>query len=253
VKETYRVLLFGPSNTNFSETSPDEALPGLIEAELRSRAPEVRWECTSERLFFGDSMSRRAVSVVRRLRPNLVIVVFASPAFSMYAVIYRLQLSAPWLYRPALKAAQALKVLAGGGSEGSPSVRGQIFRLPRYLAARVLGLATLTTVDEAIASTRDALGALLSEEEVAVVCRLTVPVPYYRDQIADDAVRVERFNTAVAAYCHQRRVTCYDLSSRLRDAGRVYEFWDDRLHPNINTRRFEAGVAAAIVLEEFSR
>jgi hypothetical protein len=253
VKESYRVLLLGPSNTNFTETSPDETLPKLIEAELRRLAPDVSWECASERLFFGDSMPRRAVSVVRRVRPDLVVVVCASPAFSMYAVVYRLQQSAPWLYRPALKAAQVLKGMAGGGSEGSPSLRGQIFRLPRRVAARVFGLATVTTVDEAIASTKEALDALLREEELSVVCRLTVPVPYYGDQAAEDVGRVERFNAAVGAHCRQRNVTCYDLSAALRGAGRVYEFWDDRLHPSINTRRFEAGVAAGLVIEEFAR
>jgi len=253
LRDSYSVLLLGPSNTSFSETSPGEAMPNLIEAELSARAPEVRWQCRSERLFFGDSMARRAVSVVRRQRPDLVILVFASPAFSMYAVVYRLQQSARWLYRPTLKAAQMLKAFAGGAAEGSPGLRGQIFRIPRYLAARVFGLTTVTTVDDAITSTREALDSLLREEDLSLVCRLTVPVPYYADQAEEDARRVRRFNSQVGDYCEERHVTFYDLSAKLREAGRVYKFWDDHLHPSIDTRRFEAGIAAEIVLREAAR
>jgi hypothetical protein len=249
-KAAYSILLLGPSNTRFSETTPDEAMPFLLERELRRQRPGTDWRCLAQPLFFGPSMRSRAEVLIERHRPDLVLLVLASPAFSSYAVVYQLQQRWPRLFRPALKASQMPKRAAGGGAEGASSPRGLLFRVPRRIASSLVGIAPIVTLDQAIESTKAVLDALVRNEDVSVIYRLTVPVPYYSDQVADDTSRVAVFNKAIGDYCCLRHVTFYDLGRCLADAGRRYEFWEDRLHPTLRTRLFEAEVASRAIIRE---
>jgi hypothetical protein len=61
--------------------------------------------------------------------------------FTRDYVAYRVRERWPRLYKPVVRIAQALTDLGGGGPAGAPCPRGWLFRGPRWLATKLVGVA----------------------------------------------------------------------------------------------------------------
>lgn len=242
------VLLLGPSSVQFSESGEGSAMPALLSQALGQERPSREWTCQSRLLFFGEAMSRRALSLVEALRPDAVALMFSSVDFGDDFVSYRIRNRHPRLFPAFLAASRAWKAVSGGGPEGSPGPRGWLFRLPFRFTRWAVGADPAVPLPEAIRFAIETLDTLLRIESLGIVCRLTTPIPFYEDRLEEHKRRVRVFNDSIGRYCSSHRIAHYDVWQILQGNGLGYGLADDRLHADFPTRRFDAQTMAQHLL-----
>jgi hypothetical protein len=244
---SYNVLMMGSSAISFTEAGPELTTPALIEAALRERMPGPDWHCQGDLLFPGETMRRRAATLIERHRPDAAVLWLTSIPFAEDFVVYAVRRRLPRLYSLAWKVAEGSKALAGGSLEGALSPRGLVFRAPRAVARRFIGIEPETTLAAAIESTCDTLRDLARYEDLAVVCRLAVTVPIQQGWLAEAERRTDAFNREVSAACDQLRIAHYQARERAAAEGFPYGMAADLVHFNLPSRRYEAGIVAGYV------
>lgn len=241
--ESRRVLLLGSSEVTFTEAGPEESIAGRLEAALRERAPEVDWEIVPYVTYAMANMPERTLQLVERHSPDLVVLWLAGNVFAertlTFALYHRSRRAYDLVTRltgPALKA-------AGGGSEGTSSLRGALFRLPRAAATRVLGSAPFIPPDVAREATSATLEALHGRGQ-RTVCRLAYPNSRQAAQAASVRRLVEEYNVAVEAVCERLGIPSFRPEETVETTGRNYAMLPDGLHSTLETRQITAAAAA---------
>jgi hypothetical protein len=240
----HTVLLLGPSGILYVEGRPGETMADHLGVALARRHPEIVWKCEPGLLYVSEGMVRRAVGLAEKSRPDAIALLLGAPAFADDFVVNRIRRLWPRAYPFALRISERLKALAGGGSEGARGVRGLIFRLPRWLALRLVGADPGIDVDTAIRCAIETIDALLRFEDTALACRLSFPVPFYHSERQEHLNRVARFNSVVAAHCQSRRIPHYDLQATMEEIGDRPGFVGDGVHPDPRTQQFDMGLMA---------
>lgn len=165
-------------------------------------------------------------------------------------VVNRIRERWPALYNSSTVVADFLNKLAGGGPEGSSGIRGLVFRGPRCLLARVIGVAPALRVQAAPAVVREALDDLLGLESVEVLYGLpsNVVPPNVSNEEADR--RLAQFGALVMKYCAARRIPCIDTRAELDRRGVVHRLTDDRWHPDRAGRQADADILVEAILKK---
>lgn len=247
----HKVLLIGSSGVTFSESGPADTLAGLLERELTRRAPEAEWEC----LCFEASPTRNMADVVsatvEREAGDVVLLAPASSYFTYEYVVVRLRRISPRLYARTVAWTTWLKRMAGGGLEGSASPRGWLFRAPRWVGARVLGMEPRMKVEYAIENTTAALRWLVKQESVVTLVKLpTTSFELAGPRASVYLGRLNQFNDALHATCREHHVPCYELREAIGEAGAEARKGSDGSHWPIEVRRWDAGYLAGLVIEQ---
>jgi hypothetical protein len=245
-----KVLLLGSSGVNYSDTGPANSLTNLLAAELSRRAPHVTWTCECENIRPFSDMPERVQQAVEREQPDVVYLAPAASYFTYAFVVLRLRRLAPRLYKPAVALSRHMRRLAGGGLEGSPSPRGWLFRGPHWLAERLLGTEPSIGVDDAIENVSASLRYLVKQESLVTLFKVpTMSTDLPADRSAVYGRRLDRFQRALSAVCEERRMPYYELRQAAAAAGMPIERGGDGLHWTLETRKWEAGLLAGLILQ----
>lgn len=239
------VLLLGPSGVFETEGGATGTMADMLRQSLGRLHPDTAWTCKAQFFYISETMAERVVKVVRQEQPDAVAFLVGSPAFADDFVVYRIRELFPQLFEASLRLSRMIKVIAGGGSEGSGGPRGLVFRLPRRLVAKVLGASPICPLDDAIRLTEQTIDSLVRLEELALVCRGGVANPMYAEAAREHRRRVDVFNRALSVHCQERRVPFYVLQSEMSAAGHPIRFLGDGGHLSRFTREFDMEKAAA--------
>jgi len=249
---TISLLALGPSGLVHSDGGPRDTIWELLEDALVRQHPEVGWECHPELLLVSEGMAARALRAVEKHKPDAVALLLPPPAFADDYVVYRIRRLLPALYGFSLRLSKGLKALAGGGSEGSPGVRGLLFRIPQRIVRFLIGADPSIDVTSATRCASETIEALVRTEALTTAVRVGPAVPAHRHRLAEHHRRMRQFNAPVTALCDRRRVPWYDLDAALDAAGRRTGFVPDGVHQDLPTRSFDmelmASTLAAAVL-----
>jgi hypothetical protein len=248
--KSYKVLLLGSSGLTHTDSGPSGAPSALLAAELKHRAPGVEWVCDAATVAPTRNMADRVAAVVERERPDVVLLAPAGTYFTYDYVVVRLRRIAPRLYDRALWLSRRMKRWAGGGFEGSKSPRGWIFRLPRWLGARLLGMEPHMKVEHAIENTSEALGYLVKQEDVVTLFKLpTISTELSGKRAAEAGLRLNQFHSAMESRCRAHHVPCYELREAYGTEGANLAKGRDGAHWPLEIRKWEAGYLAGLILE----
>jgi hypothetical protein len=240
-------LVLGGSNITLGANGPP--LYKLLE-EMLNAADAGEWAVRTAMATPGRSMAQRALAAVREHSPDAVVLAIPAAQFTYEFVVNRIRRRWPWLYRPALIFSQRLKAAAGGAGDENVGPRGLLYRVPEQVALRLIGGEPFVSVEHAIANATEAIEALAGLEDLALVVRQPVGgMRATRARARRYDERLQRFRSAISGVCDRHRITSVDVASRLREAGLRSGFGADGIHLDDATRRFEAGLLTAAILE----
>jgi hypothetical protein len=232
---------------HFTESDPAHTLLALMEQALRERYPEVDWRCTGDLLYISEGMARRARTLVERHNPDVAIVRPTSLTFMHDDVISAIRDRWPRLYRAAVALGERLRWLSGGLRWGGAGPRGLIFRVPRWLAVKVIGEAPRIPVELATDYVRQTLDALSQIEALSFTCHLAVG----NDKVAltpeEEARRRDYFVENLRAYCRERLVPFSNARDIMLARGITYDYGPDQWHTTLPYRTTEAETLATQV------
>ncbi len=240
------VLLLGSSAISQDGA---EFLRQRLAESMAGAGPTGAWSFETGALFFGGGMAQRAENEASRREPDAVVLHLVSYQLVDDAVSFSVRRRWPRLYRLVLRVSARLKLFAGGFHEGAPGPRGWLFRLPRAVAARVLGMEPDVAIDDAIQCTKDTIDALLRQERVAVVCQLPDLVLPSRRPNRSHRERIDRFRAELAAYCAGRHVPLVDRAAGAEAAGLKSLLSRHTTYASADLRAIEAALIASAVLQ----
>ena len=244
LKATYKVLVLGSSDITASESGESATLPYLLRKELERRFPEATWCVESAMLYPMANMAGRVEAGIERVRPDVVHLTMGANTFIEKTVLFSIRRRWPWAYRAASGVFGAVKGVAGGGTEGSPSARGAIFRVPRGVGRRVFGMASMLEPETALDATRQAF-AMLASKGTPVVVRLAEGGVQQKDQREAARKITDAYNAEVRAMCERSGFPVFRLSEEL---GHRYGRTPDGLHADLPTRIYGAARTADLVV-----
>ncbi|HEY7270298.1 MAG TPA: hypothetical protein VH951_10760, partial [Dehalococcoidia bacterium] len=160
----------------------------------------------------------------------------------------------PRLYAPSLWLARQARLHYGAVSDdGSLSLRQTAFEAARSASRAVIGASAETSLELATSSTLATLTEFAREENLAVVCRLAVPIASQFSRREEHERRVAAFKAAVLEACARWRFAAFDSHCLAAERGRTLRYSPDGLYHNLESRRFEADAVAENLLRELSR
>jgi hypothetical protein len=245
-----RLLILGSSLVAFSENGEADALPALVEAELSRLDPESRWRCQSKVLYLSADALPRMEAALQEIRPDAVAFELSTYQFVHEAVLLRLR-KWPLLYRVAGVITGFFSAAGGGGFTGAPGARGALFRLPRDLARRLIGVEVEQSVEASVARACAALDALRARGLPFVYS--TPPFYWPEPDPGRGSALVATATNAMSAYCALHGIVEYDLPGELAAMGAPLGLSADNLHYDLPTRRVQVRAIAASVIETVSR
>jgi len=250
MSEERSVLLLGHSSVSYAETGPGDSICDRTEAELNRLAPGLAWHCRTDLLYMTPTMAARVETRLNRdSLPDAVVLLIGEMHFTRDYVVYRVRERWPRLFRGAVRIAQALTDLGGGGPEGAPSPRGWLFRGPRWLAAKLVGVAPDVRVEEAVALTKQTLDAFLRHEGMQVVFFFSHQAFPANVPDAEAARRRDLYIREISAYCGERMIPAVEQASLLRETGRQINLAADGWHEDADGRQLQASLFAQAVLQ----
>jgi hypothetical protein len=245
----YRILALGTSEVTHRSPDGSASFVDLYLEALQRLAPETQWGLESLLVYPSPSMAARVRVTVERYQPAVLLWMLGANTFSEATVMFSIRRRHPRLYPIASRLIAYGKSAAGGGAEGSASLRGILFRLPRALARVVFGTATMLDREVAFDATRETL-KLLHEFQLPVVCRLAEGSVQQSDQAAAAMANATAYNDEVISLAHGLVFKTFDARAELGDA---YGRESSGLHYDLPTREYTAGRAAALTLEALGR
>ena len=243
----YRVLALGTSEVTHDSSDGTPGFTDLYLEALERLATETHWSLESLLLYPSPAMAARARTAVARYQPMVLLWMLGVNTFSEATVMFSIRRRYPRLYPIASRLIASGKSAAGGGAEGSTSLRGFLFRLPRAIARGVFGTAPLLDREVAFNSTRETF-KLLHELQLPVVCRLAEGNVQQADQAAAARANAIAYNAEVLSLARGLVFKTFNPKAELAEAcGRE----SDSLHYDLPTRKYAANRAAALTLEAF--
>jgi len=244
----FRTLILGRSNLDFTEPGAEDASsPTLLKSYLASRAPGFEHELVTASLYFGDRMASRAAELIEREHPDAAFVQIGTNSIEEEFVVWAIQARWPRLYPLALTIAQRLKSAAAGGAEGANGLRGQLFRVPRALARRLLGAEPGNDLHEALRCTKETVDALARFEDRGAAVQLMPTVRTRPLRSAQE--RLDFFTRELREHCQRRRVTLLSRFDYCREMGIVPQPSGYGIYPGRVTREADVRAMAAFILQ----
>ncbi len=242
-------MIAGASSVQFPPGSPLIALPNLLKLELESSTPGIVWDAPETLLYPTPSMPERAVALIDRFKPDALYFI-CSAVYAEESVLFSIQKRWPLIYKPATSISKLFEGPEGEPAQGASSVRGLVFRAARGAAKRVAGVAPLVGLDDAIDATVRTFRAIAAVPNLSVACRLSAGGVRDLSQTPEIRRRVDEYNKAISTECVALGFTPLDVVAEMRQAGLAYTYEPDRIHGNLEARRFSARLAAAAILSD---
>ena len=237
-----RILALGSSEVTFDGDGPEMTVHRLIAAELSTLMPEYSWHVEARVVYQMANMPDRCARYAEEVGPDAILLWAGGNAIAEETVSYAIYRRFPRIYRHFDRMVNAGRSLSGGGTEGSASIRGLLFRAPRALARFVFGQASLCDPEVARDATVETLVRLSSRWPV--VCRLAFPSSRQASQAAAVRQKVEEYNDAMATECVRLGVPYYEPVREALECGVNYAMGPDGLHADLVSRKAGAQVAA---------
>ncbi len=244
-----KIIIFGPSTLFFSDTAPEDTSLKLTQKALEELRPQVDWDCSGSVLYLSPNMAARVLATVRKERPEVVLLNLPSLQLMQDYVVYRVRERWPGLYRASVSLSQWLLDVGGGGPQGAPWLRGWVFRGPRWLMTKLIGVAPSIRVDEAVQCVRETLDGLLRIEDLHVIYFLPSGAVPPNIPAAEASRRSGAFAQGVSSYCRERRIPWLDQVEARGRAGIVRRLGKDRWHFDLENRQFAARLAAEAIAQ----
>jgi hypothetical protein len=232
-------------------TFQDDGSPSLIQLisdALRRRQPDVEWHLAGALLLTTGSMRQRALASVEEHVPDVVVLRPTGLAFMHDDVASRVKQRWPRYYRLCLRLARFADDISGRKAATGTPRRRLLFDLPRWLAAKVIGVAPPVSPEDAARFTTETLDALLSNEHLTLLCRISVGNVDSNAPPGDFERRVETYARTVREQCQSRYVPFADNRERFELSARAYAYAPDRTHPALRLRSIEAEAIAQDIL-----
>jgi hypothetical protein len=248
--KTEQKVLFLTTSTLWYKEGDQPSLYDLVMRELTRRAPGYEWPRAVAPLFFSPRMAERAVEQAKLHAPDVIVVVTSNNQFLVNSTLKRIE-KIGVVYNNARKVGHVLRQLAGGGTDGSSSVRGLLFRGPQAMARRVLGDSVPRfSMADSLSQTLETLSGILELEDVPLVCRIgqLSVLPASPEVARHYRILVDEFDAQVIAFCQQRHIPWYDMGARLSAAGIPIQWASDGTHMAQPIREFEAPIMAGFIL-----
>jgi hypothetical protein len=249
MSEASSVLILGHSSMTFAEFPDGQSLLDRTAAELARLRPDVAWRCESELLYISSGMAGYVLRRIDGKIPDIAVMRVAEMHFLHDYVVYRIRRRWPAMYRTAIRVSETLVNLAGGGPSGTPSMRGWIFRVPRWIGAKLIGVAPEVEVDDAVAYTTQTLGVLLRKESTHVVLvsssnSMTPNIP------ASEAERRRSYYMGeIRRYCREHTVLVLDPGAVAAGLDTRIRLGPDRWHEDIEGRDLQARMYAQAIVQ----
>jgi hypothetical protein len=244
-----KVLFLSTSQLFFTESSPADTLLAMVEKGLRDQVPQIGWTCAAEVVYVLPNMAQRALAMVERHSPDIVVVRPTSRTFMHDDVVSRIRDRWPRLYRASVRTSEWLRRLAGGERYGGPGLQGLLFRVPRALAIRVIGVAPRVPVEQAAAYVEETLDSLLKREDLTVLCQVVVGNTPSELSPREHARRRDYFIARLRDYCDRRHVPYSNAADAFRAMGVAYKMDEDQYHATREVRAAEAVQIVARLVE----
>ncbi|HEY7268604.1 MAG TPA: hypothetical protein VH951_02135 [Dehalococcoidia bacterium] len=244
------VLVLSSSTVNFEGPDGAPSLLALVATELRATKPETEWSLSGELLFTTDSMASRAMRLLDRHQPDIVILRPTGLSFLHDDVASRVRERWPYLYRVSLSVARYLDRISGGRARDRSYGRRLLFGAPRWLAARVVGVAPPVSAETCAAYTADTIDRLAALETFDLLCRIAVGNVDSNVPEPERTRRVETYAESIRVRCSERRIPFADNRDLLRAV--EYDYAADRIHPGSQVRALEARALAADILQRMN-
>jgi len=246
-QEPCHVLLMSTSLIHFTETDPSQSLLGLMGQELNDRHPEVEWRCSGDLLYISPSMPRRATALIAKYKPDIAIVRPTSLTFMHDDVTSAIRDRWPRLYRLALSLGERFRWLGGGLRWGGAGRRGLLFRVPRWIAVKLIGEAPPIRVELATEYVKETLDGLLRLEDLRFSCHLAVGNDKTRLKPEEDVRRRDYFVESLRVYCRERLIPFSNARDVMQAKGITYDYGADQWHTTMPYRLAESEALAEIV------
>ncbi len=243
------VRIFSHSSLTFANFPDATSLLDRTRSELLRLEPRVDWRCEGELLYVNATMAGRVEQRSAAEPADVVLLRVAEMHFMQDYVVYRIRRRWPRLYGKAVRISAFLNALAGGGPRGSPRPRGWLFRAPRWLAARTIGVAPEIDVEDAAAYTRAALDVVLRAENAHVVFAASSQSMPFDLSAAEAARRRERFMSQMRRYCRDHAVLILDPARLATGLGEGLGLGPDRWHEDVASRDLQARMYASAVVQ----
>ncbi|HEY7268304.1 MAG TPA: hypothetical protein VH951_00625 [Dehalococcoidia bacterium] len=208
----------------------------------------MRWHWRAEAIFGNERMLGRVRSLLDECRPDIVVFEMSTYQFLHREVTRRIGRRWPPLYGPSLALTSALKRLSAGDYEGAAALRSKLLRLPRQAAFAVVGGEAELALADSLRYAFGALDEVLRREHVTLICSMP-KFQWYEPERDWCLLQREAARAAFVTYCEHHHVPTYDLEIGLRDAGLPARLARDGIHYGRESRDFEAGMIAPLVLQ----
>jgi hypothetical protein len=239
-------LLILSSSTVSYEGDAGESLASMVSSRLQALRPDLDWRCEGEVLYVTESMAERARRLVARHQATHVLLRPTGLAFMHDDVVNAIRDRWPRLHRPALRVSEFFRDLGGGLRHGEEGGRGWLFRGPRRLAERLIGVAPRLRVEAATEYVVATIEELARLEDVDVMCRLSVGNKRTIDDEVEHNRRLEYFTTRVRDACARRLIPLGDNADLYREQRLEYELEADQWHKTPPMRVAEAQAIAEV-------
>lgn len=247
--KTVDFLLLSTSTVNFTEGDPAHTLVALPHAAIERKQPEVDWRCEGGLFCVTPTMAARAKKMVEERRPQVAILRPTGNAFMHDEVVSRIRERWPALYPLAMKLDDFFRSLVGEKRRGAEGSLGELFRIPRRLAVRFIGLAPPIRGDQPTEIVNGAIDTLIPLEDVEIVCSCAVGNSETFLPPEEHERREEYFLQAVEAHCRQRHVPSFRDHEGLREARVWYVYGEEQWHSTLAFRQVDAELIADLVLQ----
>jgi hypothetical protein len=242
-----RILALGSSEVTFDGDGQEMTVPRLLAAELSTRMPDFSWQVEPRVVYQMANMADRCVRYAEEVSPDAILLWLGGTAIAEETVSYAIYRRFPRFYRHFDRIANASLSASGGGTEGSASFRGLLFRLPRSLAGLVFGRAPLCDPEVARKATVETLEQLSCRWPV--VCRLAFAASRQAGQALAVRKQVAQYNAAMATECERLGLPYYEPAQEALKFGVNYAMGPDGLHADLASRRAAALVAARYLVQ----
>jgi len=267
------VQIFGPSTLNLSDQGPEGSLIGLAKKALADARPDIDWTCEGTTLHISPGMAGRLRRALADKRPDVVVLRVPQNQFMGEYVVYRIRELWPGLYDRSLALSHWVVQLAGGGQlgdgsvnegafpshwvvqlagggqAGAPTPRGWLFRIPRWVACRIIGTAPAVSVEAAVDLVKQTIDAVLRFEDVHLVYLMSTPTVQPNILAAAAAKKREHFVRGVGGYCDQHQVPWLDPMTAYGASGRTRAAAVDGWHSTSDDREFDGWILAQSILQ----
>jgi hypothetical protein len=239
------LLILGSSNMTFR--SDGSSTSQLLQTEL-SDLEHRGWLVLNVDLAPGRRMAAKAAALCDENRPDVALLSLNAQPSVYESVLIKVGRRWPRALGLVTRIESFLRSTAGGKAY-SFSAMGLVYRSAQAIGLALIGGETALAVEHHVENVASCLQRLAALEDTPILVRLPVGgaqvTPARRRRYEQ---RLGRLKGGVIDACRRYRIPYVDVAARLAESGRTAGHGADRVHLDVETRRFEARVLASEIV-----